>query len=166
MLLSSMPSWAQQHCDEKSHALSAPAGQFQDNGDGTVTDTRTRLMWMRCSAGQQWTGATCAGPVGSMSLASARDTARAINERGDFFYKDWRLPRIHELASIAERQCENPRINLALFPNTPAEFYWSTSTRQAKGTVEAAFALSFGIEGVRYDAADDGKHVRLVRNAQ
>jgi hypothetical protein len=27
-------------------------GDFWDHGDGTATDTRTGLMWMRCALGQ------------------------------------------------------------------------------------------------------------------
>ena len=30
------------------------AGVYIDNKDVTVTDTRTRLRWMRCSVGQSW----------------------------------------------------------------------------------------------------------------
>ena len=33
--------------------LGAPAlAAYTDNGDGTVTDTATGLMWQRCSVGQ------------------------------------------------------------------------------------------------------------------
>lgn len=34
--------------------------------DGTVTDTRTGLMWMRCCVGQTWDGATCRGEARKM----------------------------------------------------------------------------------------------------
>lgn len=41
-------------------ALALPAfAAFTDNGDGTVTDTKTGLIWMRCSMGQTWNNATC-----------------------------------------------------------------------------------------------------------
>ncbi|MDO8827835.1 hypothetical protein, partial [Methylophaga sp.] len=35
--------------------------RYSDNGDGTITDTKTNLIWQRCSLGQTWTGETCAG---------------------------------------------------------------------------------------------------------
>lgn len=34
---------------------------FLPQGDGTVTDQRTGLQWMRCGMGQKWTGKTCEG---------------------------------------------------------------------------------------------------------
>ncbi|EOX1792234.1 hypothetical protein ACPD1E_003569, partial [Vibrio cholerae] len=36
-------------------------GRYRDNFNGTITDTKTNLIWMRCSFGPQWTGSTCVG---------------------------------------------------------------------------------------------------------
>jgi len=38
--------------------LALPQAALTDNGDGTVTDTATGLMWAQCSQGQS--GAACA----------------------------------------------------------------------------------------------------------
>jgi hypothetical protein len=35
------------------------SGRYLDNGDGTVTDTKTNLMWKQCAEGQS--GSTCSG---------------------------------------------------------------------------------------------------------
>jgi Protein of unknown function (DUF1566) len=158
--------FAEQTCDTRSYSLSSPSARFEDNGDGTVTDRQTRLMWMRCSVGQTWSGGTCAGEVADRTLQSAREAAQQVNQRGAFFYTDWRVPQIHELATITERQCENPRINLQLFPNTPAGFYWTATSRPAANAQASAFALSFGADGVRYESKAEANHVRLVRSAQ
>lgn len=40
---------------------STPTSRFTDNGNGTVTDTKTGIMWKRCAEGQIWTGSTCSG---------------------------------------------------------------------------------------------------------
>jgi Protein of unknown function (DUF1566) len=158
--------FAEQTCDIRNYPLSSPSARFEDNGDGTVTDRQTRLMWMRCSIGQAWSSGTCAGQVAGQTLASAQDAAQQVNQRGTFFYADWRVPQIHELATITERQCENPRINLQLFPSTPAGFYWTATSRPDKTPQPSAFALSFGAGGVRYESKAEANHARLVRSAQ
>ncbi len=160
------PVLAQQTCDTRVYPLSAPTSRFEDNGDGTVTDTQSHLMWMRCSAGQKWADKKCTGELAKHSWQSAQEMAKEINERGEFFYNDWHVPQIRELATITERQCENPRTNLTIFPDTPSEFYWTTSSRPLKEADGSAFALSFGIDGVKSLQKGEFNHVRLVRTAQ
>ena len=120
---------------------------------------------MRCSLGQTWANGTCGGAVATLTWAEAQSAAQAVNKRGQYFYSDWRLPQLPELASIIERQCKNPRINLGIFPLTPAERYWSATTREAGATEAFAFALSFGPDGVKYDSKEEHHDVRLVRSA-
>lgn len=68
---------------------------FVDNGDGTVTDTRTGLMWMRCALGQTWDGTTCVGEAKGYTW----EEAMALHH-GFAGHDDWRLPSIHELRNI------------------------------------------------------------------
>jgi hypothetical protein len=160
------PLFAQQHCDAEKFQLSSPTTRFEDNGDGTVTDTGSRLMWMRCSTGQTWSAGGCKGAAASLTWDAAAAAARDVNDTGRYFFKDWRVPQIRELATITERQCAEPRVNLAVFPDTPAAFYWTASTRVVQGSEPAAFVLSFGTDGIRYDSKTEAHQVRLVRNAQ
>ncbi len=132
------PAFATQSCDTSIYPLSAPTSRFVDNGDGTVTDSNTHMMWMRCSMGQTWTGSACA---------------------------DWRMPRIPELANIIERQCAGPRTNITVFPDTPAGFFWTASERRGAGNENQAYVLSFGPEGTAGDMKSVPHYVRLVRNA-
>jgi hypothetical protein len=154
-----------QSCDVSLYPLSTPTARFADNGDGTVTDKESKLMWMRCAVGQTWAQGTCAGVPATLTWQAALDAAQAINKRGNFFFNDWRLPQIPELAGIAERQCKNPRINLAVFPATPSVAFW-TATSRPSTTVEAfAFVLGFGADGVKYVSKDETHDVRLVRTS-
>ena len=57
---------------------------YQDNGDGTVTDLNTGLMWQQ-------------NPGGKMSYAEAVANTSSFNLAG---YDDWRLPTIKELYSL------------------------------------------------------------------
>ncbi len=156
---------AAQTCDTSVHPASTTSARFKADADGTVTDTRSKLMWMRCSAGQRWTGSRCTGTPQSLTFPSAQSVADEINRSGSAFFSDWRVPRMPELASIAERECSDPRINLELFPDTPASFYWTTTSRRASGPTDFVYALSFGAEGFRYVDRGQANLVRLVRDA-
>ena len=157
---------AEQVCDTQAYPLSSPTAGFNDNGDGTVSDKASRLMWLRCSAGQRWSGARCTGVAARLDWRAAQAEVQAVNDRGEFFFNDWRLPQVHELAMITERQCQNPRINLAVFPDTPAAFYWTATPRRGQNADDATFVLSFGSEGIRHDSRAEQFHVRMVRRAQ
>ncbi len=163
--------------------MSSPTSRFEDGNDGTVTDKQSKLMWMRCAVGQNWNQNTCAGQSSSLSWTDGVKAAEAVNKSGKFFYSDWRLPQLPELASITERQCRSPRINLEIFPNTPADLFWSATSRPpgaassppGSGSASAApaetpehfaFALSFGPDGVTYANKLEQHDVRLVRSAR
>ena len=85
---------------------------FQDNDNGTVTDTETGLMW------QQETGM-------SMDWITAIQYCEDLNLAG---YSDWRLPDINELRSIVDRTVIYPSIDKNYFHNTINGFYWSSTT--------------------------------------
>lgn len=120
-------------------------GRFIDNGDGTVTDTQTRLMWER-----KVTGANCLHCVDDdYEWADARgDWLAQVNGRlgapsatmpvGLGGYSDWRLPTVSELQSIAPTCvifCVNDPL---LMPALSA--YWSDT--EAPGAVYAWFGGS------------------------
>ncbi len=170
-------------CDTSLYPLSSPTSRFEDGSDGTVTDRQSKLMWMRCPIGQTWNRGTCAGQSSALTWADAEQAVKIINKSGKLFYSDWRLPQLPELASITERQCKSPRINLEVFPNTVADFFWSATSRPAHaagappGSAAAsqvleetadrfAFVLSFGPDGVSYANKQEQHDVRLVRSAR
>jgi Protein of unknown function (DUF1566) len=164
------PATAQQVCDTTRHALSSPTSRFEDHGDGTVTDKFSGLMWMRCSEGQQWLNGHCSGPAQQQSWATAQTRAAAVNKAGSHFYNDWRVPSLRELGGITERQCASPRLNLSVFPSTPAQAYWTATSRAqvaADSTVDAfAFVIGFDASGIHLQNKEDMRAVRLVRHAQ
>ena len=156
---------AQQVCDG---AAEGRASRFLDNADGTVTDKDSKLMWLRCSAGQAWKSelGRCNGEADRLSWAAAQSFASDVNRRGSFFFSDWRVPQLRELAMITERGCANPRVNLAVFPGTEASRYWTATARPGTRDEGFAYALSFGAEGMAYLPKDEAHGVRLVRNTQ
>lgn len=153
-----------QTCDTVSYPPSSPAERYTDNGDGTVTDRSSGLMWMRCALGQTWTGTTCMGAPGTYTWQSAQSAASSLNAAGGYAsHADWRMPHIPELAMIVERQCANPRINLSVFPETPSSYFWTATGRRGKGMDAEGYLLSFGAEGAGHEAKDDRHFARLVR---
>lgn len=85
---------------------------FTDNGDSTITDHITGLMWQKTDNGES-------------TWESAVTNARRVTTGG---YTDWRLPTPTELFSIANHN-NNPALDLNYFPNHPsgaAEYWWTT----------------------------------------
>ncbi len=142
---------------------STPAADFTVHNDGTVTHNSTGLMWMQCSLGQSWDGATCTGSASDYNWQNALAAGNGYSFAG---YTDWRLPNKNELASIVEQRCHNPAINTAIFPATPSDWFWSSSPYA--GASYSAWYVNFGNGYV----GDVGKHnydyyrVRLVRAGQ
>lgn len=69
---------------------------FQDNGDGTITDSSTGLMWMQYDSGYFDAGDDGDGALDwEQALAWMEDLAYAGHE-------DWRLPNAKELQSIVD----------------------------------------------------------------
>lgn len=153
----------QQACDNAGVKASSPSTRFVSESDGTTVDQLTQLMWMRCSLGQSWTGQSCRGQADRLTWIESSAAAERMNRGGSHFYNDWRVPSLRELATVAERQCTRPRINLQIFPGTPAAGFWSgTASLQDKGQ---AYSLDFDAGGIQQAAQDAVLHVRLVRSA-
>ena len=99
---------------------------YGDNGNGTVTDNVTGLMWQKCSAGLS--GAGCStGSAATYTWANAITYCEnlVLPEGG---YTDWRLPNQYELQSIVDYGHYEPAIDTAAFPGTISQHYWSSST--------------------------------------
>jgi hypothetical protein len=110
-----------------------PAHGFTNNGNGTVTDKVTGLMWQRCSAGQQ-NDAACSGTASGKTWQAAMDYCSGLSLAG---HTDWRLPNVKELESITDDTSCNPAIDSDAFPGvSPSEapefaaagIYWSSTT--------------------------------------
>lgn len=99
-------------------ATFTPAGDFTDNGDGTVTHQLTGLTWMRCAMGQTWTGSTCS----CNGSPYTREDATALTS-GFAGRSAWRLPTPWKLASIVDFNAANPAANTEIFPNTAIAHY-------------------------------------------
>jgi len=126
-------------------SLNAAGADFVDNGNGTVTDRGTGLMWQQETTAPMTWGET---------LSYCEDLILAG-------YDDWRWPSRDELLSIVDKSTFNPAIDTGYFPETQPSNYWTGDTVAEHR--ESAWVVNFGggdvYEGLKSDAA----YVRAVR---
>ncbi len=94
----------------------ADGQRFKNNGDGTVTDRATNLMWV--------VDPSAAGRGGTYNWTNAINASENLTYAS---YSDWRLPNIKELVSIVDYNRTNPAINTVFF-TAQSTFYWSSTT--------------------------------------
>jgi len=165
-----------QDCSDRISATT-PVARFVFNGDGTVTDSRTNLQWQRCPVGYglddngtpSALGDDQCAPAGTVIVnwQTALQSAADLNASGGSGgFTDWRVPSLKELHSIVEFKCFDPAINAALFPDTVAELFWSSTTTNQIGQ---ALVLDFRDGSNRFSYMDISgfrHYVRLVRGGE
>ena len=131
---------------------------FTDNGNETITDNNTNLMWQKCSKGLSGSGCTT-GTATTSYWADALSYCEGLNFAGQ---TDWRLPNIKELQSIVNYQNINPAINTTYFPATQSDYYWSGTTSENYPVY--AWGVYFVSGGVNCNDKDTNLlYVRCVR---
>ena len=136
-----------------------PDPRFTDNGDGTVTDNLTGLMWLKD-----------AGCLGSTSWDDALWKIKHFNANPGSYtcggytatYSDWALPNVNELESLANAGESDSAgwLNGQGFLNVQSTGYWSSTW--------VPFYIDMGwavfMEGFMETAhLSDDLHVWLVR---
>jgi hypothetical protein len=109
------------------------AGNYVDNGDGTISDLNAGLMWIKDESPDM----------------SFEETLRYCTELHTAGHTDWRLPNIRELATLIDLSYrDGVWFHRQFFPNVkiaPLGFYWSSTT----------FGATFGW-GVNFKLGYDG----------
>jgi hypothetical protein len=147
--------------EEEEILPSLPTTQFKINQDGTVTDRKTKLTWMRCTMGQTWNGNSCDGEATKYKWADAMSLSDTHSFAG---HKDWKVPEYEQLKTIMDDNCEKPAINITVFPGAPADWFWSSTYH--KSNKVNAWVVNF-IHGYTTGSNTDNSHlVRLVRETK
>jgi len=99
-----------------------PAGRFADNGDGTVTDNLTGLIWLKnagCFQRADWNSAL----TDANQLASG-----ACGLRDGSLAGQWRLPNLIELESVIDVSAAGPALTPGNpFTNAANALYWTST---------------------------------------
>jgi len=158
-------------------AHSAIPCRYRDNGDNTVTDVDTGLMWAKQHA---LDGTTSVSDVldaddtfsqDGAAAAAATLTGTTISGTtitpvpGIGAHTDWRLPTIVELLSIVDAttvtcQLGGPCID-PIFGLTVPGFYWGSTTEDSS----TGFLVDFRTGAVGVVSLDVTLHARPVRSA-
>ena len=134
-------------------------GRYIDHGDGTITDTRTNLMWAKKDSYSD-TG-SC------MNWNDSRSYVSSLSTGG---YSGWWMPTVQELKGIYDsskrlmafdNDSSTPLHLDSIFADGAAYWYWSSET---VGSSRARI-VSFGSANVFDDGRDScgNRGVRAVR---
>ncbi len=126
-------------------AYTAPEPRFTYDAS-TVTDLGTGLVWQRDHfAARTWLDAldTCE----TLELAT---------------HADWRLPTLKETQTLVDDRRLQPSIDVVAFPNTPSEWFWSSTPIQFPPNEAWATSYTDGYASIH--AFDELQLVRCVRD--
>ncbi|MEI8350071.1 MAG: DUF1566 domain-containing protein [Candidatus Omnitrophota bacterium] len=134
--------------------------RFLDNENGTITDTKTGLIWVKnphTDLPEEFKN--------YMTWKQAVDACKKLNYAGN---KDWRLPTVEELRELVDyargSKSEEPAIDTSVFPDTKCNWYW-TSTSCAWDP-SSAWVVDFYGGDVGNGGKGNSNYVRPVRSSQ
>lgn len=142
-----------------------PDPRFTDNGNGTVTDTLTGLIWLKdanCFGVQSWQNALVSVKTlqGNNSICSLNDGSLA---------GDWRLPNRKEMQSLIDHQNSFPALPAAhpfmnvQFSADYAIYYWSSSS--VKNAGDNSWFVDMFDGWVNFDPKIDDQYIWPVRGS-
>jgi hypothetical protein len=148
------PNWAEWPMpnDVSEDKGSPNAASYTDNGDGTVTDNVTGLVWQQTapSATYMWGSASTSG--------TAQNYCATTTLAG---YADWRLPSIVELGSLVDSGDKSPAFNTTYFLDATSGYFWSSTPLVGSST--NAWEVYFIDGSMNNMAVSSANHVRCVR---
>lgn len=140
--------------------VSKPTTYSISQSGNAVTSAETSLLWERCSAGQTWNGATCAGTVTDLSKSGAVTYCTALATEG----RTWRVPSLRELLTLPNQSVSSPAIDSTYFPGVPtgSRRYWTTDSDLLTAGNSWTVDFSAGTTQSVTDSIASFTHVRCV----
>lgn len=129
--------------------VSAAQAGFNNEGNGTVWDDQTGLMWQQATAGTtatfKWGGGLAGdGACVSGGVADDQEDALCYCENLSLGGDDgWRLPDRNELNSLVDYTKQPVTINTTFFPNTLGGYYWTSTTGAKTDLVGETWVTSY-----------------------
>jgi hypothetical protein len=140
-----------------------PNPRFTDNGDQTVTDNLTGLMWTKES--------NAPGPIScvtgtTMTWQKSLDYVACLNTNDYLGYSDWRIPNRNELKSLINLGQPSTAAWLnALGFNVMETSYWSSTTYAQDTTYASVVWMKDGDVYSIFKTATDIIHAWPVRTS-
>lgn len=134
--------------------IAHPATRFVDNGDGTVTDNLTGLVWLKnanCGGDQIW--ATMLGYANNLydGCPNCFGTAGDCGLSDGSAAGDWRLPNIRELQSLIDYARRNPALPAGHpFSNVQSPLWYVTTELYASGKGYWTGTMQSGNSGYKW----------------
>ena len=129
--------------------------------DDEVFDSKTDLIWKRCSLGTRMEKGRCVGEKAYLGLDQALQSAKAEGN-------DWHVPSGPELESLIDVTCGSPVVDVSVFPDIEPDDegtakYWTTNEVGAANLI-----YYFDFMSGRADGHSRGFQlaVRLVRGGK
>ena len=156
--------------------------RYQNNGDGTITDLNTGLIWEQKMRDAAWPIVNLHDVTLTFAWDSAAPTIwdwlEQVNTEGGTGlagHNDWRIPNVKELQSIVDYGTFSPAVDVA-FNNNPRMLatcsvaecsltgvgnYWTSTTLELD--TSRGWGVGFNAGGAFNDAKSDILFVRAVR---
>ncbi len=122
---------------------------FKDNGNGTITDSVTGLVWEK------------AGSPNHMLFRDTQGYIQGLNKKKFAGYNDWRLPTLEELASLLENKEVDDLFTDPLF-DRKQRWCWSADKRASRG--RGVWHVCFYFGSVNWSSLKNYHYVRAVRS--
>lgn len=160
---------------ELQNGLAWPNARFVDNGDQTVTDSLTGLIWTKDANLMQTRDRSFDAdsnynyaPDGKVTWQHALDYIKKLNAENYLGHNDWRLPNVEEMKSLNHAGLTNLALwlNGRGFSNVQHDYqYWSSSTWPRFSTGAWAVSLYDGFTA-GLSKKDNALYLWPIRNAQ
>jgi len=152
-----------------------PPAAFVDNGDGTVTDTVNKLVWIKKGKRDKQ------GKLNKVKLKNAKEIAQLASDGGR---TGWRIPSLPELRTLlyskrvlnagGKKAWINP-----IFDDGVGHYYWTSTTCDQVSVItdryqkkicqqgeSAAWLVHFNINAVFWHHKSEDYHVWLVADLE
>jgi hypothetical protein len=101
-----------------------PSFDMVNNGDGSILDKRTKLIWQRCAFGQV-NDATCSGTLATKNWSNSMIDCKNLTFSG----KPGRLPNVNEIITLLDFSLTTTvKVNATFFPSFGPAQYETSST--------------------------------------
>ena len=138
--------WATWPMPDSTSTVTASAPSYDVGVTGVVSDRVTGLTWQRAVSADSYGWAAAADHCACLRLAG---------------HDDWRLPTRIELVSLIDVRRQSPAIDPSAFPDTPGEWFWTSS--RAADDPAAAWYVAFFDGDTHHMDVETPYRVRCVR---